>query len=50
MESQEAATHEEIWDDSMLIESWNQALEEYKVCRFACCFVAAGDSQDTEIP
>ncbi|EGS23183.1 uncharacterized protein CTHT_0008460 [Thermochaetoides thermophila DSM 1495] len=30
MESQEAATHEEIWDDSMLIESWNQALEEYK--------------------
>lgn len=23
--------HEEVWDDSLLIESWNQALEEYKV-------------------
>ncbi|KAK4156679.1 survival motor neuron-like protein 1 [Chaetomidium leptoderma] len=25
-----AATHEEIWDDSALVDSWNQALEEYK--------------------
>ena len=25
-------THEEIWDDSALVESWNQALDEYKVC------------------
>ncbi|KAK4121793.1 hypothetical protein N657DRAFT_647281 [Parathielavia appendiculata] len=25
-----AASHEEIWDDSALVESWNQALEEYK--------------------
>ncbi len=24
-------THEEIWDDSALFNSWNQALEEYKV-------------------
>jgi hypothetical protein len=24
-------THDEIWDDSALIESWNQALDEYKV-------------------
>jgi len=24
-------THDEIWDDSALIDSWNQALEEYKV-------------------
>lgn len=23
--------HDEIWDDSVLIESWNEALEEYKV-------------------
>ncbi|SPQ27318.1 2e5541fd-4b44-4d88-afb6-a66b979379a3 [Thermothielavioides terrestris] len=30
MESETAATHEEIWDDSALIESWNQALDEYK--------------------
>ncbi|KAL2160224.1 hypothetical protein VTH06DRAFT_1397 [Thermothelomyces fergusii] len=30
MESETAATHEEIWDDSVLVESWNQALEEYK--------------------
>ena len=25
--------HEEIWDDSALIDSWNEALEEYKVSR-----------------
>ncbi len=24
-------THDEIWDDSALVESWNEALEEYKV-------------------
>jgi hypothetical protein len=24
-------SHAEIWDDSALIESWNEALEEYKV-------------------
>ncbi|KAL2166781.1 hypothetical protein VTG60DRAFT_2162 [Thermothelomyces hinnuleus] len=30
MEPETAATHEEIWDDSALVESWNQALEEYK--------------------
>ncbi|KAG7294296.1 hypothetical protein NEMBOFW57_004367 [Staphylotrichum longicolle] len=29
MESK-AATHEEIWDDSALVDSWNEALEEYK--------------------
>jgi hypothetical protein len=31
MDSETAATHEEIWDDSALVDSWNQALEEYKV-------------------
>ncbi|KAL2131585.1 hypothetical protein VTI74DRAFT_4826 [Chaetomium olivicolor] len=30
MDSETAPTHEEIWDDSALVESWNQALEEYK--------------------
>lgn len=24
-------SHEEIWDDSELVESWNAALREYKV-------------------
>jgi hypothetical protein len=24
-------SHDEIWDDSALVNSWNQALEEYKV-------------------
>jgi hypothetical protein len=24
-------SHEEIWDDSALVDSWNDALEEYKV-------------------
>jgi hypothetical protein len=31
MDSETAATHEEIWDDSALVDSWNQALDEYKV-------------------
>lgn len=25
-------THEEIWDDSALIEAWDAAMDEYKVC------------------
>lgn len=29
--NQENLTHEELWDDSALIDSWNEALEEYKV-------------------
>jgi hypothetical protein len=24
-------SHNEIWDDSALVDSWNEALEEYKV-------------------
>lgn len=24
-------THEEIWDDSALVRSWDEAVEEYKV-------------------
>ena len=24
-------THDEIWDDSALVDSWNSALDEYKV-------------------
>ncbi|KAI1354282.1 hypothetical protein F5Y01DRAFT_11569 [Xylaria sp. FL0043] len=27
---QQGLTHNEIWDDSALIDSWDQALEEYK--------------------
>lgn len=27
------ASHEEIWDDSALVNSWNEALAEYKVRR-----------------
>ena len=25
-------SHEEIWDDSALVRSWDEAVEEYKVC------------------
>ena len=25
-------THDEIWDDSALIEAWNSATAEYEVC------------------
>ena len=31
MESREL-THEEIWDDSALVEAWDAAMDEYKVC------------------
>lgn len=31
MESETAPSHDEIWDDSALVNSWNEALEEYKV-------------------
>lgn len=30
-EEEEALTHEEIWDDSALIDAWNSAQEEYAV-------------------
>ncbi|KAL1835632.1 hypothetical protein VTJ49DRAFT_6302 [Mycothermus thermophilus] len=30
MESETAANHDEIWDDSALVNSWNEALDEYK--------------------
>ncbi|KAL2117018.1 hypothetical protein VTJ04DRAFT_9186 [Mycothermus thermophilus] len=30
MESETAPSHDEIWDDSALVNSWNEALEEYK--------------------
>lgn len=26
-----APSHAEIWDDSALVDSWNEALDEYKV-------------------
>jgi len=26
-------SHAEIWDDSALVNSWNEALKEYVVCR-----------------
>jgi hypothetical protein len=29
--SNKTHSHEEIWDDSALVDSWNDALEEYKV-------------------
>jgi hypothetical protein len=25
-------SHAEIWDDSALVDSWNEAVAEYKVC------------------
>ena len=31
MATQKEVSHAEIWDDSMLVDSWNDALEEYKV-------------------
>lgn len=29
--AQEGTRHGDVWDDSTLIDSWNEALDEYKV-------------------
>jgi len=34
MASEENVSHAEIWDDSLLVNSWSEAVEEYKVRRF----------------
>lgn len=31
MASQKNASHAEVWDDSTLVDSWNEALQEYEV-------------------
>lgn len=41
-------THEEIWDDSALIEAWDAAMDEYKVWRNLMC--PAMRSYPTGIP
>ncbi|RYO93808.1 hypothetical protein DL764_007927 [Monosporascus ibericus] len=37
-------THEEIWDDSALVDSWNEALEEYK--KYHSIHVKGGNVND----
>jgi hypothetical protein len=32
MASNGKTSHKAIWDDSALVDSWNDAVEEYKVC------------------
>jgi len=39
-------SHEEIWDDSALIDSWNSALDEYK--RYHSIHAKGGSLQDLE--
>ena len=41
-------THEEIWDDSALIEAWDAAMDEYKVCQNPMCLLLR--SHPTGIP
>ena len=31
-------SHEEVWDDSALQDSWDDALAEYKVCHYVSLF------------
>jgi hypothetical protein len=45
MESERAATHDEIWDDSALVDSWNQALDEYKVSQWQQSFETTVDAR-----
>ena len=41
-------THEEIWDDSALIEAWDAAMDEYKVRQNPMCLIF--HSRPTGIP
>lgn len=41
-------THEEIWDDSALIEAWDAAMDEYRVCQNPICLIFR--SHHTGIP
>lgn len=34
-------SHEEVWDDSALQASWDDALAEYKVCRHSLLFTTS---------
>ncbi|KAH7247988.1 hypothetical protein FSOLCH5_002290 [Fusarium solani] len=43
---QENLTHEELWDDSALIDSWNEALEEYK--KYHSIHARGGSVRDLE--
>ncbi|KAF4971723.1 hypothetical protein FSARC_1522 [Fusarium sarcochroum] len=43
---QENLSHEEVWDDSALIDSWNEALEEYK--KYHSIHAKGGSVRDLE--
>jgi hypothetical protein len=44
-------SHEEVWDDSALQDSWDDALAEYKVCRPDSLFIMFNVlTQSEEIP
>ncbi|RGP76068.1 survival motor neuron 1 [Fusarium longipes] len=43
---QENLTHEEVWDDSALIDSWNEALQEYK--KYHSIHAKGGSVRDIE--
>lgn len=41
-------SHEEIWDDTALVRSWDEAVEEYNVCflfRLGLIYVHVTDIQ-----
>ncbi|KAK0613794.1 SMN family protein Smn1 [Immersiella caudata] len=44
MDDENNLTHEEIWDDSALVNSWNQALDEYK--KYHSIHAAGGTVED----
>ncbi|KAF4119424.1 Survival motor neuron protein (SMN) [Geosmithia morbida] len=46
MSGEEALSHEEVWDDSALIDSWNQALDEYT--KYHSIIAKGGSIKDLE--
>ncbi len=45
-----AIQHTEVWDDSALVNSWNEAFEEYKVCGLSVQLKLASSNSKAEIP
>ncbi|ETS73419.1 hypothetical protein PFICI_15024 [Pestalotiopsis fici W106-1] len=43
-------SHEEIWDDSALVNSWNDALQEYKADRCRAEETSDAKKEDFEMP
>lgn len=51
-ETGEELTHDEMWDDSDLVQNWNEAFAEYNVCNllFSHTRLTARTNRRAEVP